>query len=78
MKLFRRHDVAHLILKYGFRRGVQARIAAVLGVSEATVSRDIKATLYAPHVCQACGSYMPRHISFMKAEDLSPDSALTV
>jgi len=70
LKLFRRRDVLELVLKYGHKRGVQARIATVLGVSEATVSRDISATLYAPHVCQHCGSYKPRHPRFMKAEDL--------
>jgi hypothetical protein len=74
LKLFRRRDVMELVLKYGHQRGVQARIATVLGVSEATISRDIRATLYAPHVCQHCGSYKPRHFSFMKAEDLSGGS----
>lgn len=59
----RRADVMNLLLKYGYRRGVQARIAAVLGVSEATISRDVKATLCAQHVCKACGSYKPRQLS---------------
>jgi hypothetical protein len=71
LKLFRRHDVAQLLLQYGYRRGVQARIAKALGVSEATVSRDIKATLYAPHVCQTCGGYRPRQIKLAKPEELS-------
>ena len=70
LKLFRRREVMQLLLKFGYRRGVQARIASVLGVSEATISRDVKATLYTPHVCQHCGSYKPRHFSFMKAEAL--------
>jgi hypothetical protein len=48
-----------LVLEFGHQRGVQARIANVLGVSESTISRDIQATLYAPHVCQACGGYLP-------------------
>jgi hypothetical protein len=59
-RLFRRVDVMRLLREYGYRRGVQARIATVLGVSEATISRDVKATLYAPHVCSVCGSYRPR------------------
>jgi len=63
-----------LVLEFGHQRGVQARIANVLGVSESTISRDIQATLYAPHVCQACGGYRPRHYSFMKAEDVLPVS----
>ena len=60
LALFRRVEVSNLLLKYGYRRGVQVRIAARLGVSEATVSRDIKATLYQSTVCPACGSYKPR------------------
>ena len=70
-KILRRHDVARLLLEYGHKRGVQARIAAVLGVSEATVSRDLQAVLYAPHVCQHCGSYKPREIKFMNGENVS-------
>ena len=77
MKLFRRRDVMQLVLQFGHQRGVQARIAKLLSVSEGTISKDIKATLYAPNVCQTCGGYRPRHFSFMKAEDLFPDSALT-
>jgi len=68
-KLFRRLDASHLLLKYGHSRGVQARIATVLGVSEATISRDVKATLYAPHVCKACGSYRPRNFEFMTEKE---------
>jgi hypothetical protein len=59
LALFRRADVMRLLRKYGHERGVQARIAVLLGVSEATISRDVKATLYTPHVCQHCGSYRP-------------------
>jgi len=71
LKLIRRRDVMQLMLQYGCNRGVQARMAATLGVSEATISRDVKATLYAPHVCKECGSYKPRNFKFMKAENLS-------
>jgi hypothetical protein len=41
---FRRLDVARLLKQYGRQRGVQARIARALGVSESVVSRD----------CQSC------------------------
>jgi hypothetical protein len=53
------------------QRGVQARIATVLGISEATVSRNIRATLYAPNLCRECGGYKPRQFQFMKAENKS-------
>ena len=56
-KLFRRRDVLELVVKYRHKPGVQARIATVLGVSEATVSRDISATLCAPNLCRECGGY---------------------
>jgi len=59
LKLFRRLDVAQLLLKYGCQWGVQARIARELGVSEAVVSRDVKANLHNLEVCQECGSYRP-------------------
>lgn len=35
LKLFRRVEVTNLLVKYGLKRGVQARIGTVLGVSEA-------------------------------------------
>ena len=69
MKILRRRDVARLVLEYGHRRGVQARIAAVLGVSEATITRDV-AALNKPPLCPHCGSYKPREIKLAKAEDL--------
>jgi DeoR/GlpR family transcriptional regulator of sugar metabolism len=64
--LFRRRDVLDLVLKYKHKRGVQARIATVLGVSESTVRRDISATLYAPNLCRECGGYKPRQFQFKK------------
>lgn len=69
---FRRLDVARMLLKYGLRRGVQARIARELSVSEATVSRDIQKALYSgAQVCQHCGSYKPREIKFAETGELS-------
>ena len=63
---FRRLDVARMLLKYGDRRGVQARIAKELGVHEGTISKDLKAILYSgAHVCRACGAYRPRDFRFM-------------
>jgi hypothetical protein len=36
-------------------RGTQARLARELRVSEATVSRDVKALLYSGSICHTCG-----------------------
>jgi hypothetical protein len=52
----RRMKVLKLLRRYGFRHGIQARIAHELGVSEATISRDI-AALRPRHVaCPTCES----------------------
>lgn len=56
---FRRLDVARLLKEFGIQHGVQARIARELGVTEATISRDLKALRSRLHVCQHCGSYKP-------------------
>jgi hypothetical protein len=71
MKVSRRRDVMLLLVKYGYQQGVQARIARLLGVSEATISRDVRAALRASRVCQYCGSYKPRDFEFMNPEGLS-------
>jgi DeoR/GlpR family transcriptional regulator of sugar metabolism len=41
----RRVEVALLLRQWGFDHGVQVRIARHLGVSEATISRDVQALL---------------------------------
>jgi hypothetical protein len=55
----RRNQVLQLLGDYGgLHRGVQARIARQLGVSEATISRDLRAVLtgYDRHAfCPLCG-----------------------
>ena len=50
MALYRRAQVAALLNYYGWlpRAGVQRTIAAHLGVSEATISRDVRAILTLP------------------------------
>lgn len=67
----RRLDVLTLIYELGgFRRGVQAEIASILGVSEATISRDIKAILPLVAPCTRCGSTLDRHrADLLNAED---------
>jgi hypothetical protein len=58
---YRRVQVARLLLKYGQDNlplhGLQARIARELGVSPATISRDVQALLAEMRgSCPVCGS----------------------
>jgi DNA-directed RNA polymerase specialized sigma24 family protein len=58
---FRLQEVVRLLGELGWAYGVQAAIARRLGVSEATVSRDIQRVilpLYAE--CPTCGQLRPR------------------
>jgi len=56
--MFRQADVVVLLEKYGgFQHGVQARIARELGVSEATISRDITAIYGVIGKCSKCGGF---------------------
>lgn len=57
----RRRQVAELLNKYGLLEyGTQARIADELGVSRATVHRDVRAILKLVRLCECCGSLVPR------------------
>ena len=52
----RRAEVARLLGTLGLRHGAQAVIACRLGVSEATISRDVTAMFgYRPRRCPCCG-----------------------
>ena len=51
---FRRIEVADRLVTYGWTYGVQARIAEELGVSDATISRDLKAIFPGAIECPAC------------------------
>lgn len=51
----RRSRVMELLSRYGVGYGVQARISRELGVSEATVSRDVTALLKKHAPCPECG-----------------------
>jgi len=48
----RRAKVRARVAELGWRYGTQAQVARELGVSEATVSRDLASI--APHVCPTC------------------------
>jgi hypothetical protein len=52
---FRRQEVAELLDQLGYRHGVQVVIARRLGVSPATISRDVAVVLAAPRRCPRCG-----------------------
>jgi DeoR/GlpR family transcriptional regulator of sugar metabolism len=55
--MLRRIEVANLIKQRGgLSRGNQAAIARELEISEATVSRDLKALLFSGTICEHCGS----------------------
>jgi hypothetical protein len=58
----RRAQVVLLLNEYGMGRGVQARIAYELGVSAATISRDVRAALRPSErcYCPTCGTSLPR------------------
>jgi hypothetical protein len=59
-RALRRQQVAELLTRYGLRPGVRARIARELGVSQATISRDVKAVEESMAPCPCCGSLVPR------------------
>src|SRR5690349_6115939 len=52
-------------------RGVQARLARELGVSRATICRDVRVILAWGHPCPYCGAYMkpPAEASLSVFED---------
>jgi hypothetical protein len=52
----RRRRVLELLARWGYSHGVQARIAAALSVSEATISRDMAIILPLQRPCPTCGT----------------------
>ena len=53
--IMRRAEVIGLLDQLGYGHGVQVVIARRLGVSAATVSRDVARILAAPRRCPRCG-----------------------
>jgi hypothetical protein len=57
---FRRAELLAVVADYGglLARGVQVRLARHFGVSEATISRDLRGILapYGPARCPCCGA----------------------
>jgi hypothetical protein len=57
----RRQQVLELVLECGgLHRGVQSRIAEVLGVHRSVISKDLKALLPLVAICPTCGATRPR------------------
>jgi predicted DNA-binding transcriptional regulator YafY len=56
----RRLEVVKLLRRWGHVQGVQAMIARELQVSEATVSRDVRALLGTLVQCPMCESFVER------------------
>lgn len=57
--LHRRSEVARRLTVQGaFRRGFQARLARELGVSRATICRDVRELRRFGYSCPRCGAYM--------------------
>lgn len=60
----RRIEVAKLIKVHGgLSRGNQAVIARELEISEATISRDVKALLFSGTICEHCGNLQSPNLS---------------
>ena len=53
-------EVVRLLAAWGWGYGVQVRIARQLGVSEATISRDVAIILPLVRECPHCGGLTPR------------------
>ena len=61
----RQAKVATLLLEFGWQRGSGVYLARELGVSEATISRDIHAIFALPNrptLCQFCGGVQPSEV----------------
>jgi hypothetical protein len=56
----RRHKVTDLLAQHGLGPGVQARISRELGLSQATISRDVDAILLSSALCTCCGTLVPK------------------
>jgi hypothetical protein len=56
----RRREVLKWLGEFDWTYGVQARIAPQLGMSEATISRDLAVLLLLMQECSACGGLQPR------------------
>jgi hypothetical protein len=56
---YRRIEVAQRVLRDGWTHGIQSRVAQELGVSDATISSDLKAIFPGAIQCPACACRHP-------------------
>ncbi len=56
----RQREVLQLVARFGWTYGVQSRIAAYLGVSKSTISRDFRVVFPLTTTCPTCGQLQPR------------------
>jgi hypothetical protein len=56
----RRRQVVDLLVRYGFKYGVQSLIAGELHVHKSTISRDIRHLFPLMTECPTCGQLRPR------------------
>jgi hypothetical protein len=56
----RQREVLQLLARWGWKPGVQARIAAHLGVHRSTVTRDLHAIMPLYRECPICHQLWPR------------------
>ncbi len=55
---WRRVQVSGLLVEWGLGHGTQVRIAQQLGVSQATISRDITLLMASSKPCPCCGRWL--------------------
>ena len=78
MAEIRRLEVVRLLRKVGSGRGSQVTIARALGVSESTVSRDVRAVfaMTGQSRCPCCGSVVPEEdLPYPPRSNRKPSSA---
>lgn len=67
----RRQRIATLLKSRPWVRGIQTALAIELGVSQATLSRDVKAVLGDAARCRCCGQLLPQFNIIERFEDVT-------
>jgi hypothetical protein len=67
----RQREVLQLLARWGWKPGVQALIAAHLGVHRSTICRDLQAVLPLRRECPTCHQLWPRD-GWWEADKSSP------
>jgi transposase len=69
LQTLRRQQVVELLIRYGWKPGVQTLIAAELRVHKSTISRDVAALFPLAATCPRCGQFRPRAWRPVEADD---------